>query len=548
MRNDSFSPNKPSALLNPGNSLFSWIGPTLRSTDETFIENAGLDALLFLKLLRFCTVFFCLASGLSVLGLIPLNVKMGKFAEYGLHSLSVGSIPEKDALLWVPAVGTAMLGLLGLWMMYNMWSDYTSLRRSYLTNLEHQKKIHNRTVMVSNIPPAYRNEDALREAFDRVLKAAIGPKLKLKARQRLYSVSNGITAPSIVERAYLDREVSGFQETLDEREGALERLEVSLVRFVREYQEGTKTMAPEHPHQSNRSLMQRLGRWSQRYGRPKEAEEAVQDIVSMRNQVLGQSISVDALSKVGAKLDSHAGPSMIAPLWRRWLPSEATGLNYRIQRISVLDSFVKDYRSQHAHMYEGAGHASSARDETVEEKTVTPMQLAKFNIQFPVQSTAFVTLQTRAAALLFAGQGKLPIGSLETENEGTFMTSPVTLPCTVEEAPEPRELLWRYISVPEKNRLARKTIIALLVGLLVIFYLVPVYGIISLTDPVSIAKYIPAVRGYEGEIWLKALTETVIPTVLITVCMTLLFGVLRSMSLAECPASLSKLDHSVMTK
>jgi hypothetical protein len=118
----------------------------------------------------------------------------------------------------------------------------------------------------------------------------------------------------------------------------------------------------------------------------------------------------------------------------------------------------------------------------------------------------------------------------------------------VKPAPEPRDLIWENLSISLRERLTRRVIVGTLVAMLVIFYLFPVMAIISLTDLQTLSKFIPALAHVASNTWAQALNQNVIPTIILTVCMSLLYWLLQRLSMMERPVSRSQMEFWVMTK
>ena len=470
--------------MNPGSRWFSWL--MLSNQDDLLLDYAGFDALMFLKTQQFATRFFAILSVLSLVILIPINLSAGyKDENVGLHTLSIASLPNNSAKLWAPAVATLLFALVGYRMLIKLWREFVVLRRDFVNHELADRRIRARSIMLLETPAHLTKESTLSKAAKRALDEC--------------EVRN-----AKVEKIFIDRDVIGLSELLAERNAKLAKLEVLLVQFVSEYERNEAQLYNNGEiHEPSTSMYKRFRHWRAERKYNKRAE-AVQNIVGNTMEVLGQSISIDTLTTMVTKLGKqNTGHT----LWDADL----------VQKIEVLAREIK------------------LADETLEDKRKEFESNKKLAESIERQSAAFITLNNREA-----------VNELVKRESLKCLDNNIKLHRGV--APEPRDIFWDNASLPHKNRVIRKTVVGVFVAALVAFYLLPVSAIIALTDAEHLAQAFPSFKDHSQNIWLVAILESVIPTVLLSVCMLLLQYILFLLTKAERPVCKSDLTHGVMNK
>lgn len=73
--------------------------------------------------------------------------------------------------------------------------------------------------------------------------------------------------------------------------------------------------------------------------------------------------------------------------------------------------------------------------------------------------------------------------------------APYSLQWQVIPAPEPRECVWRNMRIPAWQRSIRETIVYILTFLLIIFYMLPIAFIASVTTLDNLVKLVPFIKA-----------------------------------------------------
>ncbi len=145
------------------NNLLGWLVPAFRAKDEEMLRYLGLDALMFLRLLRLGFIFGILILPYGLIVTLPVNYHGGVSdsdpSVVGLDRLTLGNVKAQSNLLWVHFVGVWMYTLLILYFLYREYVAYQKFRQQSLSNGE--KYHHRYLVMLQEIP----KEVILREYF-----------------------------------------------------------------------------------------------------------------------------------------------------------------------------------------------------------------------------------------------------------------------------------------------------------------------------------------------------------------------------------------------
>lgn len=500
---DGFDPEKDDSnatLINPGNKWFSWL--TVRNKDELLLSNAGLDAIMYLKTIKLGTKFFLMLSVLSALIWIPINVSSSmarinaksdteSTAEdtFGVHTLSIAGIPIGSPQLMAPAFATLISTAIGCWLLLKQWREFAALRRELYHQELERKKVRPLSIMILETPKDLADEKTMK----RIIHKNLSTDLKKSHARNIQAI-------------YVDRDIMGLGKLIEERNKYLAELERLVIRFVILHQRKSNGYLLDSDESMLTRWITKYRAWRSVKTNQKKASNAVHNIVGNSEEVLGQSISIDTLSNVMGKLskvnfsefESHKYVVLLSKI-----EELATQIKYSDMEIEVRrDQYQKWNRLQ------------EAKDR---------------------QSSVFVTFKDRLSATYLMNQGHLNYAGQILD----LHQSP---------NPEPRDLLWRNVSIPRKKRLALKILVGILVAILVGFYLVPVTAIIGLTDLKKIAADHPSVEKFASKIWIVAITQTVIPTILLAACMNFLQFLLSILTRMERPVCMSDCFDGIMTK
>lgn len=154
-----------------GNGIFAWVGPIIKTSEQDLIPLIGLDAVVFLRILKMCrNIFLCLALvGCGIL--VPINLIKGtKFSDPSQTTVSKVSP--------VNTFGNDNWGMVVCAWLFNiiisvfLWWNYRAilrLRRQYYDSREYQASLHARTLMLNDIPKPLRSDEGIGRLIDEVV-------------------------------------------------------------------------------------------------------------------------------------------------------------------------------------------------------------------------------------------------------------------------------------------------------------------------------------------------------------------------------------------
>jgi len=128
--------------------MFAWVGPVLGTKEQDLIPLIGLDATVFLRILRMCRNLFLALSAIGCGILIPVNLIKGQ---------KFKSQSQVSKVTPVNTYGRDNWGMVICAWLFNitiagfLWWNYRAvlrLRRQYYDSPEYQASLHARTLMV----------------------------------------------------------------------------------------------------------------------------------------------------------------------------------------------------------------------------------------------------------------------------------------------------------------------------------------------------------------------------------------------------------------
>ncbi|BFZ65219.1 hypothetical protein YB2330_006382 [Saitoella coloradoensis] len=196
--------------------FFSWIKPLVRMKEGELLERLGLDAVLYLRTLRMLRYMFSVLALIGCCMLIPVNViinlKSSTFASSTLSTnplalLSIEGIYGK----WL-AFHIACAWLFTAIVAYFIHRNYVQVLRlkgTWFRSMEYQAALSSRTLMVTDIPSKWRNDDAFRR------------------------LANEISEGQEYAQARIGREVKNLPDLIEDHEQAVRKLEKLLASYLK---------------------------------------------------------------------------------------------------------------------------------------------------------------------------------------------------------------------------------------------------------------------------------------------------------------------------
>eukprot|EP00271_Cylindrocystis_brebissonii_P014221 TRINITY_DN35505_c0_g1_i1.p1 TRINITY_DN35505_c0_g1~~TRINITY_DN35505_c0_g1_i1.p1 ORF type:complete len:740 (-),score=176.05 TRINITY_DN35505_c0_g1_i1:736-2955(-) len=115
-------------------------------------------------------------------------------------------------------------------------------------------------------------------------------------------------------------------------------------------------------------------------------------------------------------------------------------------------------------------------------------------------------------------------------------------------APEPRDVEWGNLRMRSTQRIIRSGIVFVLVFLMIVFYMIPISFISSLSTLENIQKLLPFLKSVNNISALKTVLEAYLPQLALIVFLALLPGILITLSTAEGLPSKSHISRAASGK
>ncbi|KAG9228739.1 hypothetical protein BJ875DRAFT_489578 [Amylocarpus encephaloides] len=195
-----------------GKGILAWVGPVLKTKEQDLIELIGLDATVFLRVLRMCRNIFLVLMVIACAILIPVNLSKGvKFKGTAQTSVSkVTPINTFGSANWGMVICTYLFDLVIAGFLWWNYRAILRLRRQYYDTPEYQASLHARTLMINYIPKSFSSDEGIGRLIDEV-------------------------APtSSFSRTAVARNVKELPELIDQHNKTVRELEEHLARYLKD--------------------------------------------------------------------------------------------------------------------------------------------------------------------------------------------------------------------------------------------------------------------------------------------------------------------------
>jgi hypothetical protein len=131
-----------------GKGILAWVGPVLKTKEQELVGLIGLDATVFLRVLRMCRNIFLVLMVLGCGVLIPINLSKGNYFKGMTTTQRVTPINTFGSPNWGMVICAYLFNFV---MMGFLWWNYRAvlrLRRQYYDTPEYKSSLHARTLMV----------------------------------------------------------------------------------------------------------------------------------------------------------------------------------------------------------------------------------------------------------------------------------------------------------------------------------------------------------------------------------------------------------------
>lgn len=163
-----------------GKKPWSWVLPLMSTHEEKLVQQIGMDATVFLRVMRMCRNIFVILALIGVGVLVPVHYKLSVVDTQNTVQDSTSWILEITPLniwgrvLWVQVVIAWVFDIVVCFFLWWNYRRITQLRRKYFEGEDYQSSLHSRTLMVSpaNIqhcgPHAFLSPPRLQQVADRL--------------------------------------------------------------------------------------------------------------------------------------------------------------------------------------------------------------------------------------------------------------------------------------------------------------------------------------------------------------------------------------------
>jgi len=192
-----------------GKGMFAWVGPILTTKEQELVTLIGLDATVFLRVLRMCRNLFLSLSVVGCAILIPTNLAKGTFTGPVNIITKVSPINTFGQANWAITICAWLFNIVLAGFLWWNYRAVLKLRRQYYESSEYQASLHARTLMLNDIPKDFRSDEGIGRLIDQVVPT------------------------SSFSRTAIARNVKDLPELIQEHEKTVRDLEGHLARYLK---------------------------------------------------------------------------------------------------------------------------------------------------------------------------------------------------------------------------------------------------------------------------------------------------------------------------
>ncbi|KAF9914146.1 hypothetical protein BX616_008877 [Lobosporangium transversale] len=544
--------------------LLGWIIPTVKLKEEFYINNVGLDAVMYLRFLRMC-FHFCVFNGIVAGGiLLPIHYFAGGTLTE-VARMSITNVPRDTNLFWAHVFLTYVISLSWMFLLFKNYWQWMDLRREYTLQRIRHGEIAERSIFISRLPSNLRSDAALKQYFESL---KMGP----------------------VESATVVKDCGRLSQKLDRRDSALNRLEKAHIDLARSVLENVKSghfpeeaatvIVSDKSHATSSSttvdyatlqqLVQDLYKDRKHYNKVRKSISAIERALATRGNKDTSMVAADINQPTTAKqilettatsetvvarhdLDTidivvHQEPESIAP-FRTGLQEPETSTvittgRYNDPGKNSIWHILASLRRQDLDAFQPT--RTEKRFKSGERVDSIDYFLKKFNrldrkieelrdgsLRYKSTSFGFVTFKHHLSAQLCA-QSKI-----DSRPQGL----------SVRLAMEPRDVLWSNLTVSFRNRFTRTVAVNLSSWALIIFWIFPTSSfllLMSLTQLSQRFKFLEPIL--EASPLIQSLIQNVLPIIFVTIFLALAPVIILAISKQELPVSHSELEGKVLQR
>ncbi|TVY37146.1 Uncharacterized protein LSUB1_G005202 [Lachnellula subtilissima] len=196
-----------------GKGMFAWVGPVWGTKEQDLIPLIGLDATVFLRILKMCRNIFLTLSAIGCSILIPINlIKGARDKSWTAQTLvsKVTPINTSGDVVWGMVVCAWLFNFVVAGFLWWNYRAILRLRRQYYDSPEYQASLHARTLMLNDIPKALRSDEGIGRLIDEVVPT------------------------SSFSRTTIARNVKDLPELIEQHNSAVRKLEKHLANYLKD--------------------------------------------------------------------------------------------------------------------------------------------------------------------------------------------------------------------------------------------------------------------------------------------------------------------------
>lgn len=417
-------------------SLFGWIPVIYKITEDEVIQYAGLDAYVFLGFFKMSIKLLSLCCLFSAVVISPVRYyftgdydddNQGNSGNHSKHNgTSILGDPKFSGNSTNPMIDiNYQKSYLALYVIFTFVFTYWALQlllaqaakviKKRQEVLGHQSSVTDRTIRLTGIPPELRSQKSLKNAID--------------------SLSIGKA-----EKIVICKEWKMLDRLYKQRADVMEKLECAWAEYLSNDKDHNRFNV--RPFASSSYL---LGNTTERYSdNPPGTEHhyldnnndiEAQSSNASNGEDQGSTAGIDSASSYRKRPIVRLGPFHI---WGR----KVDAIDHYTHQLRAIDAEILAARQRH----------------------------------YPATPTAFVTLDSVAAAQMFAQ-------AVVDPRIGYLISRP---------APAPRDIIWENLTLPRRTRNFKQGCITVITGLLGVIFIVPVGYLATLLNMKTIRKFWPA--------------------------------------------------------
>ena len=131
-----------------GKGMLAWVGPVLKTKEQDLVPLIGLDATVFLRVLRMCRNIFLVITVLGCGILIPINLALGQKFDSSNAISKITPVNTFGSANWGMTICAWLFNIvLCVFLWYN-YGIVLKLRRQFYDSAEYKASLHARTLMV----------------------------------------------------------------------------------------------------------------------------------------------------------------------------------------------------------------------------------------------------------------------------------------------------------------------------------------------------------------------------------------------------------------